>query len=506
MSGSFTRRLGMLIRPPNVRPAFGRPDSPQTREPLLEVRHRKMSGSCLQKDRCVNLDPEKVAIQSLKARLTSSLVWVFTGRMTTALFTLLTTILAGRSLDLADFGRFVLLLTISIVLSTGLQFGMHQTLVREIAARPHGTDDPFAADQVVRARHLLTAGNLFLILVALASLKLGLAKMVFGSTATASWIAGLVGISVGRAYETLVGETFRGDRNPRMSAILGGNISGLLSLLVFLYSMSLGERLDTVILLNCLAVAGLLGAVAAELLYRTKYSWLRRIKNGEHGYSKVLKSSWPLAVSGVFALVLAQADIWTVARLGPTDNTAIYGAPARLVSFVSAPHALASFVVLPFIAELYSAGKKEILQRILFIAATLAAVPAFLVLGLFLLLPEFSLTLTFGPDFAAARMILTILSAGQMVNVLVGTCGLTLIMIGRPKMHMAITLGIGVAQIGILTAYYKQLGLHGIAWVSSGSMALTNISMWVAARKLSGLWTHASIVKALKAVKSAKQS
>ena len=449
----------------------------------------------------MNVEPSH-PVTSLRRRLGTALLWVFFGRAATALLTLLMTALAARLFTLAEFGHFVLLLTISMLFSTVLVVGMNQTLVRELAASAAGPFNEAGRALICRARHVFFIASSVFALALWSFSNVGVAERLFGPSSEL-WCFALFGLTGGKAYELLIGEAFRGAGRSKVASLLGGNVTSVLAVLTLAVFLGMsgppGQHRGALLFLG---LSGIAAAIVSEFCYRNSPFMPAPRANRSFGYSRIFRLSWPVAVSSAFAMALAQADIWTVARLGSAENTAIYGAPARLVSFVSAPHALASFVVLPFIAELYAADRKEALQKILSISATVAGLPAILVLATFCLVPVTILEIGFGPGFREGALVLVILSAGQLINAWVGSCGLALMMTGHQKFHMTITVCIGFLQVAVLLLFFRQLQLTGIAMVASASVALTNIAMWMAARKTLGLWTNASVTRTIKTLRA----
>jgi O-antigen/teichoic acid export membrane protein len=114
---------------------------------------------------------------------------------------------------------------------------------------------------------------------------------------------------------------------------------------------------------------------------------------------------------------------------------------------------------------------------------------------MFLLLAFFGrsiLALVFGTYYGQAWAVLVILSVGQVVNALSGSCALTLMMTGQQKALMVIALASAAFQAGLGIGLSKVLGLAGVALAVAGVLVLQNAVMVVWVRAKTGVWTVAS--------------
>jgi O-antigen/teichoic acid export membrane protein len=150
-------------------------------------------------------------------------------------------------------------------------------------------------------------------------------------------------------------------------------------------------------------------------------------------------------------------------------------------------------VVPPLIAEMYAQGKKRELEQALRIIATIAGIPAFGIVLVFILFRGPILGLVYGDFYRAGSTVLMLLSLGQLVNVWAGSCGLTLIMTGHQTTLMWVTAFCGLAAVCGSLLLVQRYGPIGVAGSAAFAMVLQNVLMLLAARKRTGLWTHVKI-------------
>jgi O-antigen/teichoic acid export membrane protein len=428
---------------------------------------------------------------SLKRRLLTGGSWVLAGKIVTAASNVLISSLLARLLSPEGFGAFGLAFSLATGGALLSQLGLQQASVRLIAEFM-GRDQPGRA----RASVLFAYQHVVLgIMVVAAILLLGGGTWLALELWHAPALAGaLVAIAVWMAMtslQVLTSETFRGFKDLRFASVFGGVITGLLTLSV-LTALVLwkGEAsLAQVVWIS----AG--GAAVSLMLGVTLVR--RRIRVLPHGESiparEVFSISLPLWVSSVTTFALAQAALWILGTFLPKEDVGLYFAALRLVNLVSMPLVLVNLIVPPFIADLYARGEKDQLQRVVRATATVAGVPAFVVLTIFLLFGGPIMGLIFGDPYRAAAPLLALLSIGYLANVWTGSCGVTLSMTGHQTVLMRITLVSGVISVGGSLLVVNRFGTVGVASVVGATAVLQNIWMWVAARYHAGIWTHATI-------------
>jgi O-antigen/teichoic acid export membrane protein len=371
------------------------------------------------------------------------------------------------------------------------QLGLQQAVVR-LVAESMGRDQPGRA----RASVLFAYRHVSLgILVVSAFLLLGggtwLALEVWESPTLAG---ALVAVTVWLAMislQVLTSETFRGFKDLGRASLFGGVITGVLTLGVVAGLVAWRGHVSLVEVVWICAIATAVSLMLGVTMVRHR---LRDLPRGESIPPRdVFSISLPLWVSGLAAYAISQAALWIVGAFLPKQDVGLYFAALRLVNLVSMPLVLVNLIVPPFIAELYARGEKARLQRVVRAAATMAGLPAFLILSAFMLFGRPIMALVFSEPYAAAAPILALLSVGYLVNVWTGSCGFCLSMTGHQTTLMKITLVSGALSVGGSLLVVGRFGAIGVAAVVGATSIIQNMSMWVAARYHVGIWTHAAI-------------
>lgn len=428
---------------------------------------------------------------SLKRRLLAGGFWVVAGKTVTAGSRLAAMAMLARLLTQEALGSFGLAFSFATAGAMMAQLGLQQAVVR-LVAESIGRERPGRARAAVRAAfRYCTMGNAAVAAALLAGGGAFLAVRVWRSPAIEASMVAIVIWIVLWSYQVLVSETFRGFQDLRSATVFGGVITWALTvaLLGCLWIARGDSSLHQVILILILSTAASL-ALGALVLRRR----IRRLPAGESLASGELVSlALPLWVNVVTAYALAQSDLWILGAFIAKTDLGVYFAATQLVALVSMSLMLVNLVVPPFIADLYARGERRRLERILRNTATLAGIPAFLVLLAFVFFGAPILGLVYGPGFGGGALVLALLSLGKLVNVWTGSCGVTMGMTGHHTALMSITVLTSALTVGGCLLVVHSHGMLGVAAVVCAGTVLQNLAMWLETRRRTGMWTHLSL-------------
>ena len=371
------------------------------------------------------------------------------------------------------------------------QLGLHQTVVRLVAESMGGGDTARARKAISIAFRYCLVGTIVVAGALLAGLGERLAITLWKSPLMAASLGAIVAWSAVAAFQILTSETFRGLQDLRLASVFGGVITGSFTMLTLLgVWLVVGKsELEEVIWITAAATA--LSLALALTVLRRKIEPLDHCSTLTA--AEMLSISFPVWITGLATFAMLQIDLWVIGAHLSKEQVGIYFAAVRLVAFVAQPLLLVNLIVPPFIAELYHKGETKWLERVLRNTATIAGLPALLVLAIYVLFAGPILAVVFTEPYRAAATVLTILAVGRTANVLTGSCGVTLIMTGHQSQLMTITLITGGLTVtGILVAV-ERWGMTGVAAAVACGNILQNTAMWLAARHYTGMWTHASL-------------
>lgn len=203
--------------------------------------------------------------------------------------------------------------------------------------------------------------------------------------------------------------------------------------------------------------------------------WQRLAVKAVYPLPTWVRSAGPLLLSGGMFFLHSRTDILMIGIFDPPDQVGIYQVASKgsgvLLFFLT----LNAAVIAPYLSSLYSAGKNEVMQKVLSYSTGLAfaaTLPALLILVLF---GDHILQFVFGQPYVPAYTAMAILAVGYFFSVSMGSCGLVLNMTGF-ETKGAIGLGISsVANVLLNLLLIPRFGIEGAAIATCLSIFLWNI-------------------------------
>jgi O-antigen/teichoic acid export membrane protein len=419
--------------------------------------------------------------------------WAVSGRLTTALAAFLSNALLARILTPADFGVYFLAFSVVSIGAVIGASGLNQSVVRFVA-ESMGTSLPGRARRVVGL--IFAMGIVGSLAVAITYLLVGpvIARGLFHAPALAS-VTGLVaGWIVVLTLQTLQAETFRGFHDIKSATFFGGLITGGLLTSCLLMLWLLGGRTSLSVVLAVTVASGLSSVTLGGLLLRSKVLSLpvdgveSRVRAGE-----IVTVAWPIMIAGIALTALTQADVWIVGIFRSQEEVAIYRAASRLAMMTILVTQIFQAVLPPLIAEKHARGERESLQRLLRGGATLTTILILPVVGVFILVPEQSLSLIYGNYYRSGGWVLILLSIGLFVNAATGMRGTVLLLTGHQRTQMVITLVVGSINVMLCSVGAIYWGIYGVAMAAMTAMIVQCLTEILFVRRRLGIWTYASV-------------
>ncbi len=422
---------------------------------------------------------------------------VFLGKVFSVLGVLLLSGVLARALPSKDMGVFFLTSSLVSFMAIVCQLGLNQSVVRNIA-------QAIARERYDIARSVAYTSFLYgiaAVLVCALFLGSGVLNVIWGmllSERSHAPLSLLIFAWIGlTTIQSLLGEVFRGLHAIGSATLFGvqsgtsGTLSLALGLLILLIFMVMGRTLTLDLALASLVFGQLVCVCAAALALTRHFHPLSHEKRPTNRLNFSLSVPVSLMLTGILFFVVGQIDLWVLGFLRTEEEVAIYGAASTLVKYVSSVNLLLSAVIPSSVAELYAKEQKQELENMLRATALLSTLFA---LGMALLFWVFGgqiLSAIFGASYAVAAPVLAILAIGHIVNALTGNCGILLIMAGKDRVILTVTLISGVVTTLLVLVLIKYYGLLGVAIGSALGLAGMNVFMWLSARHYLKIWTHA---------------
>jgi len=449
-------------------------------------------------------DLKATPLELARRRLLSGGVWALGGKILIAFIGIASNVLLARLLTPQQLGAYFLGYSIVFFCTTLGTLGIGGAVVRLIA-------EGMGADRVGRVRRVvgvvLVVGTLGALGVGFTYLLLGnvVAERIFNAPALAA-VSGLVaGWIVVETLQGLWSEIFRGFHDIRLSTLLGGQTTGTVSGLItmtlivssFFFVWLINGQADLATVLLLAICSGAVGNVLGGWLVYRKIAKLRmqpsdksQKTDSEEVLKEVFSIAWPLLIASIAMFVIRNADIWVLGIFRGEADVAVYGAAVRLGSMVTMPLIVSYAVLPPLIAQMYSQGHREDLERTIRGLAAVTGIPGALASVACIVFASPILGLVYGDYYRAGATALALLSVGFLSGLWAGSGGFTLTMTGHQKTYMSITIASGLAMVIAMVAVAGPYGVTGIAVVRLVGAVLTN-GLWVVVTKQkTGMWIH----------------
>lgn len=428
---------------------------------------------------------------SLKQRLLSGGIWSLSGRIVTAITSILVNGILARLLSPDEMGAYFLIFSVANVGATLGQLGLAETSVR-LVAESLGKNQPGRARRAIGAVLLYGGlGGLAVALVWTTGLGNWMSVTVFDS-ALMGQLSALVAIWCFLfAVRNLLAETFRGFKDFHLAVLFGGSIHSVIAAILFagVWIFWQETTLSQVLLLTIGSI--LASNLMALALLGRRYFGLAQVGGDEPIPSRTLFNiALPLWLNQLTIFGLARVNLWILGAYHPKDDVAVYGAALTLATLVTMPLLVVGAVVPPFIAELYAKNENHRLENILRTITTLAGMPTLVVLIVFVLLGGPIMGFIYGDFYRQGALVLGLLSLGQTVNVWTGPCDPVLRMTDRQKTIMWISILSGFFNVAGSLLVVERYGISGVAFITALALILQNMAALLYTKKEVGIWTH----------------
>ncbi len=429
------------------------------------------------------------AFSSLRRRILRGSAWVMAGKVTVILLGVGIASMLARILNPEQLGAYFTTYALVVIGSTIAQLGLDRAVVRFVSGAI-ATDQPGRARAAMRMSIGYGAlGATIAAVVLLFGLGDWLAVNVFHSALIARVMPVAAGWLMVTALQSLFVETFRGLQRFDLATLFDEFLVDALTAMILALLIVAGTHvgLEPIAILSTIATFAT-ATVAGVLLFRR----VRGLDGpGDITHREIFAFAWPALVTNIAILLLGRGvDLWILGAFRGQGEVAIYGAASRLVVFVATPFLIVQGVTPPIAAELHAQGRTRDMERAMRGAASIAGLPAFLVLIGFILFGSFAMSVVYGPYYAQGATALVILSTGRLVAVWTGACSVVLMMTGHQRIVMTVTIVAGIVSVALGIAVAPRFGYVGVAVTTSSVQIAQNLTQLFLAHRLVGIWTH----------------
>lgn len=426
-----------------------------------------------------------------RVRRTTPVLWSLGSRAGAAAGFALVNVLLARRMTTADFGVLAVATTVATFGAIAVSAGLNRTLLRNVAASlALDREHEVLADLQVARRILVWSIPAGVMLTAAGTWAF---TDTTGDTARLLAITSALALSGGLVL--LLSDVLRGLGEVRLANLTAGRNGGALALLLFaaLLAASGSSTISVFTALGYNTVAVGVSLLALFVTFRRLEP--RSVEQPPLADPVVRKAllvaSVAFAGTQAAAFFSTQVDLLVGGRLLSPDDVGIYAGALRVMTIVALPLFAAQLVVIAKVSALHAQQRMAELERLVRRTATMLTVPAIVLLTPCVVFPSEVLTLLFGAEFASGGAVLAVLSVGQLVNVVTGLCGTVLSMTSHERLVLWVTLGGAAVSTGADVVGARVGGMVGLAVASAVTTSAMFVTLWVLAKRRTGLWTHA---------------
>jgi O-antigen/teichoic acid export membrane protein len=387
-------------------------------------------------------------------------------------------VLLARSLNASGYGIYTYVMTWISVLSVLAGMGLDKLLVRDIAAYQTTSAWPTVGGLLRWATRVGLFASLGLSATAVA------VSWALVPRANAYWLPIFWTALISLPVLTLM--RVQQAAMQGLNQVVVGQLPGMLfhpSLFIVLIgsaSLFSKEYLTAQMMVGMNIVAAVLAcAIGAKLLDKT-FPHAVHISPPTYQASLWLRSALPLMFLASVQVIKSRTDILLLGALRGAEAVGVYSVATRGADLITFFLIANNASLAPTIASLYAKGDLDQLQRVVTSSARLTLLCSLpLAVGL-IGGGQWFFTL-FGPDFTQGQATLAILSAGQFINVAMGSVGQLLIMTGHERDAAR---GVGISALSnvlLNIILIPHWGVEGAAAATASSTILWNILLakWV---------------------------
>lgn len=432
---------------------------------------------------------------SARAPFIKSAAWSLAGRTVGITGAFVVGLCLARVMDPADLGAFFALQTTAIFLATIARGGLQQPIVKAVAEAQSSGEHGRAGKTLAFA--LLVVVMLGCVLIPLLYLG-GLdwaAKLLLDNALTGEVKVALC-VWIGfMALQTPIAEALRGLSRIGAAVLTDGTLPTVVLAIYLTASILLRRHLELAEAINAFSLATLLGVLwGAVSLYGSRRLLIGKGRLDGAAFLDMARSTFFINLS---TLVFSSASIWICSGLLSQESTALYGVGSRLASLTTIPLLVMNMAVQPYIVGLLSESKREELEGLLRTSTLVACLPSAAAVIVFAFFGSEALGFLYGATYSDAAGVLLILTLGNFVNVITGSCGQVLIYSGHTRRFLSFTLGSGLTSVTLSSGLALWFGVNGAAIGQLIGISVLSAMAWNYARSVVGIRTHPGFDKRL---------
>lgn len=410
-------------------------------------------------------------------------ITAFVIRIVSAAIAFVSQIILARMMGDFEYGVFVFVWVIAIILGNLSCLGFHTAVIRFLPQyRSSGADEAIIG--------LAVTARIFAMVSATLIAATGIAALYFlGDRVESHYVQPLfIGAFVLPmiALGDVLDGTARANGWP-VNALSPTYIIRPLLILAFVAgAIWLGRMADANTAIVAALAATYLTTLAQFLVITARLEKRFQARGVEVHFKTWLMVAFPIFLIEGFYFMLTNADVIIVGIYLPPEKVAVYFAAAKTMALVHFVYFAVKAAAAPRFSALVSGEDKLALASFARQTVQWTFWPSLIVGGLVIVAGPFLLSL-FGPSFQDGHLLMVILFAGIIAKAMIGPGEVLLTMAGELKICATIYAAALVANLGFNIVLIPLWGLHGAATATAGAMVIEAALLHLVIRRRLGI-------------------
>lgn len=447
-------------------------------------------------------DTKSTEEHDVQRKIRQGAVFVVVGRIGGVALIFLVNAILARALPPNDYATYLLLM--SWIVCGGIlgRMGMDRVMIRYISESMATNDADRLRSSLRQSLYIVAIASSLLAMISFAILPY-FSSTVFGLTLDPGTLAIVVILFLIATALQLCTEYLRGFDEIQLSALFDAKVSGPLvnfvNVVALLCLLNTG-RLTLQVALSAYLFSMIVTLVGAAIALYNRSKTLLQSTSDTQALTESIPVTklnlaivaWPILLTQVIEFLTTNGDLWIVVSRCESVEAAAYGAARRLALLFALPIYMVNNTIMGSIPRLNALQKRDELQSMLQGSAFLATMASFAMMLPVLSMPQLTLQLVYGSQYAPYGMTLICLALGYGIFCATGSAAFALLLTGHERFVLISTFATGLLLLYGGPFVAETYGINGVAIFSTVLLFVKQISLCVAARKYVGVWSYAN--------------
>ncbi|MCF6279454.1 MAG: flippase [Flavobacteriaceae bacterium] len=288
-------------------------------------------------------------------------------------------------------------------------------------------------------------------------------------------------------FLTIISATFQAYKKTMLFMLFQTGLINLFFLffLFFLHLLNITKNIFEIYVYSTI-LALIIGVFTFSKVLKLKKNTQKN--NIIYSYNKILNVSFPMMLSGSFALLMGWSDILMLSYYKTTFDVGVYNSTLRLAALSGVVLIAVNAIATPKFVEYYAKKDTKGLEdtvkkstKIIFFTST----PILLILIFF----SKQILSFFGDEFIIGYLALTYLCISRFINGISGSVGYIMQMTDQQSIYQNIIIIAFFINLILNYILIPKIGFNGAAIASSIAMVFWNITLVFIIKRKLGFWT-----------------